>query len=251
VIGTVGPFHDGDDYDWGWSIADELKLPIVDEHYYEKPEWFLTNLNRYDAYDRMRSKVYLGEYAAHDVKKQPTLHSALAESAYMTSLERNGDVVRMASYAPLLGKVGHTQWDPDLIYFTNTAIHPTINYYVQKLFGCNSGDVYLPAALDGPQYASDLAFSAVRDTKSGDLILKLVNTGSAARQMQIELAGATGLATQADRTVLTGPPTAVNSSRIRRPLVPKSATITAAPEFDYEAPANSLTVFRFHFKESR
>ena len=148
VIGTVGPFPEGDDFDWGWSIADELKVPIVDEHYYQKPEWFLANLNRYDAYDRTRSKVYLGEYASHDLRKQPTLRSALAEAAYMTSLERNGDVVRMASYAPLLGKLGHTQWDPDLIYFTNTAVHPTINYYVQRLFGSNSGDTYLRAAWD-------------------------------------------------------------------------------------------------------
>jgi alpha-L-arabinofuranosidase len=251
VIGTVGPFHDGDDYDWGWSIADELKLPMVDEHYYEKPEWFLANLSRYDAYDRDRSKVYLGEYAAHDEKKQPTLRSALAEAAYMTALERNGDVVRMASYAPLLGKLGHTQWNPDLIYFTNTAIYPTINYYVQQLFGRNSGDVWLPAALDGPQDAANLAFSAIRDGKSGDLILKLVNTGSAARPLRVNLAGAKGLLPEAARTVLTGPPTAVNGSRNHQPLVPKSETIAAAAAFDYDIPACSLTVLRYHFKESR
>jgi alpha-L-arabinofuranosidase len=251
VIGTVGPFHDGDDYDWGWSIADELKLPMVDEHYYEKPEWFLANLNRYDSYDRGRSKVYLGEYAAHDVKKQPTLRSALAEAAYMTALERNGDVVRMASYAPLLGKLGHTQWDPDLIYFTNTSIHPTINYYVQQLFGRNSGDVYLSAALDGPRPPAELAFSAVRDDKSGDLILKLVNMGSAVRPLHVDLAGAKNLAAEATRTVLTGPPTAVNGSRNRQPLVPRSDTIAAAAGFEYDIPAYSLTVYRFHIKESR
>jgi alpha-L-arabinofuranosidase len=251
VIGTVGPFHDGDDYDWGWSIADELKLPMVDEHYYEKPEWFLANLNRYDTYDRARSKVYLGEYAAHDAKKQPTLRSALAEAAYMTSLERNGDVVRMASYAPLLGRLGHTQWDPDLIYFTNTTIHPTISYYVQQMFGRNSGDAYLPGTLDGPKRAGDFAFSAVRNGKSGDLILKLVNTGSAARSLHVELAGAKRLALEAERTVLTGPPTAINSARGGSPLVPKTETITAAPVFEYEMPANSLAVFRFHFKSSR
>ena len=251
VVGTVGPFPDGDDFDRGWSIADELKLPIVDEHYYQKPEWFLANLGRYDAYDRTRSKVYVGEYAAHDVKRQPTLRSALAEAAYMTSLERNGDVVRMASYAPLLGKLGHTQWDPDLIYFTNTSIHPTINYYVQRLFGSNSGDAYLPATLYSSTRAADLAFSAVSDGKNGVLILKLVNTGSAARPLHIELAGVKGLAAKAFRTVLTGSPTAVNGAGNSRPLVPKTATIAATPALDYESPANSLTVFRFHCNASR
>ena len=111
---------------------------MVDEHYYMKPEWFLANQKRYDAYDRSKSKVYLGEYASQG----NTLFNAIAEAAYMTSLERNGDVVRLTSYAPLLAKAKHTQWNPDLIYFNNTTIYRTPNYYVQQLFSTNEGDVY-------------------------------------------------------------------------------------------------------------
>ncbi len=113
---------------------------MVDVHYYMQPEWFLDNLHRYDAYDRSGPKVYLGEYAS----KGNTLFNALSEAAYMAALERNGDVVRLSSYAPLLAKTGHTQWNPDLIYFDNTSIMLTANYHVQRLYGINAGDTWLP-----------------------------------------------------------------------------------------------------------
>lgn len=148
VIGTVGPFHSGPDYEAGWAFAEELRLPMVDEHYYVPPRWFWEHLMRYDQYDRRRSRGYLGEYAAHDTGRRNTLRSALAEAAYLTSLERNGDVVLMASYAPLLGKRGRTQWNPNLIYFSNTQVLRTVNYYVQQLFSLHGGDTYLGAFLD-------------------------------------------------------------------------------------------------------
>ena len=143
VIGTVGPAPDGSDFDDGWKIANALNVEAVDEHYYQSPEWFLTNLNRYDTYDRKKSKIYLGEYAS----RGNSLFNALSEAAYMSSLERNGDVVHLSSYAPLLGKVGHTQWNPNLIYFNNTKVAPTVNYYVQQLYGQNAGDRYLPTSV--------------------------------------------------------------------------------------------------------
>lgn len=140
LIGNSGPFHSGFDFAEGWKFANEMNVDMVDEHYYESPQWFLNNLHRYDNYNRSGPKVYLGEYAS----RGNTLFNAIAEAAYLTGLERNGDVVRMASYAPLLAREHHTQWNPDLIYFNNTAIVPTVNYHVQQLFGCNSGDVCLP-----------------------------------------------------------------------------------------------------------
>ena len=140
VIGTSGPAASGFDFEEGWKIANQLKLEMVDEHYYMAPEWFLSNLNRYDAYDRTKAKVYLGEYAS----RGNTLYNALAEAAYMAGLERNGDIVHLSSYAPLIAKRGHTQWNPDLIYFDNTTVAPTVNYYVQQLFGHHTGDTYLP-----------------------------------------------------------------------------------------------------------
>jgi alpha-N-arabinofuranosidase len=124
VIGTAGPRPDGEDFELGWKFADKLQVPMVDEHYYEKPEWFLNNLGRYDTYDRRKSRVYVGEYASQG----NTLFNALAEAAYMTSLERNGDVVQMASYAPLLCQAGHANWRPDLIYFDRAKVVRSVNY---------------------------------------------------------------------------------------------------------------------------
>lgn len=139
IIGTVGPFYQGTDYVEGWALADKLNLPMVDEHYYNSPGWFINNQDFYDSYDRSKSKVYLGEYASWG----NTFYNALAESLYLTAVERNGDVVSMASYAPLLAREKHTQWNPDLIYFNGTEVKPTVNYYVQKMYGENPGDNYL------------------------------------------------------------------------------------------------------------
>lgn len=143
IVGTVGPDPDGDDFEKGWKFANKLNVDMVDEHYYRNPDWFLANLHRYDNYNRAGTKVYVGEYASWG----NTLFNAMAEAAYLTSLERNGDVVRMASYAPLLCKEQHVNWRPDLIYFNNTTVCPSVNYYVQQLFSQNQGDVYLPTKI--------------------------------------------------------------------------------------------------------
>jgi len=245
VIGTVGPFPDGEDFEAGWKFADELKLPMVDEHYYRPPQWFWDNLKRYDSYDRSRSKVYVGEYAAHDDRRRSTLRSALAESAYLTSLERNGDVVAFASYAPLLAKREHTHWNPDLIYFSNTEIVRTINYHVQQLFSLNSGDGYVAMEFDEAAAGKAFAASAVRDSGTGDLILKLVNGANTARTLDIRLAGVGNPAATATRTVLTGPnPAVVNDFGNPRAVVPQSDEIAAGASFRCDAPAHSLTVIR-------
>jgi alpha-L-arabinofuranosidase len=241
VIGTVGPFPDGPDFEEGWRIADRLRLPMIDEHYYRSPDWFLSNLRRYDAYDRGKSHVYLGEYAAHEPDRRSTLRSALAEAAYMTQLERNGDVVRLASYAPLLAKQGHTQWNPDLIYFSNTEITPTINYYVQQMFGANSGDELLVTTADE---VSGLATSSVRDSKTGDVILKLVNVGEEAKPLRIELAGGDSLSDEAECTILAGDPLAVNEFGTREPLLPEASRISAGETIEFEAPPHSFSVLR-------
>lgn len=244
VVGTVGPFPDGEDFEKGWKIADQLRIPMVDEHYYKPPNWFLENLNRYDSYDRSRSKVYLGEYAAHDEGRKTTLRSALAEAAYMIGLERNGDVVSLASYAPLLAKVGHTQWNPNLIYFSNTRITPTINYHVQQMFGSNQGEVYLTNTLTGLSSADSIAVSSVRDNSSGDIIIKIVNVGAGPQSLEIQLTGTKKVNPKAQKTLLTGTPLAVNSFDGSVSIIPVISEIPVDKQFVYEAPANSLTIFR-------
>jgi alpha-L-arabinofuranosidase len=246
VIGTTGPFASGRDYDEGWKFARELRLPLVDEHYYVAPQWFWDNLPRYDKYDRSSAKVYVGEYAAHDRdKRRSTLRSALAEAAGMTAFERNGDIVQFASYAPLLARRNHTQWHPDLIYFTGTEVLPTANYHVQQLFGQNSGDTYINTTIDATNKLK-LAVSTVRVSASGEMIVKIVNGADAAAALKVELAGVPETEMTATRTVLTGPAAdAYNEDGQPSVIKPVTEQVTLQTPFAYEAPPNSLTVIRF------
>ncbi|MBC2605103.1 alpha-L-arabinofuranosidase C-terminal domain-containing protein [Pelagicoccus albus] len=222
VIGTVGPFPDGEDFEIGWSIANELQLEVVDEHYYRDPDWFWDNLDRYDSYDRSESKVYLGEYAAHDEGRRLTLRSALAEAAFMTSLERNGDVVIMASYAPLLAKIGRTQWNPDLIYFDNQTVYPTISYEVQKLFGETRGDEYLQAEI--PTLEQRFAASAVRNSESGNAFVKLVNGADNPIPVTLNFASDSKLAKQVKVTTLAGELDDTNTAEKPGTVLPSTQT---------------------------
>lgn len=244
VIGTVGPRPNDSDYTNGWKIADELQVPMVDEHYYMSPQWFWDNLHRYDGYDRAKSKVYVGEYAAHDKDRASTLRSALAEAAGMTGFERNGDVVHLASYAPLLAKLGRTQWRPDMIYFDNTNVLRSANYYVQQMFGQNGGDSYLPASVT-PE-VERLAVSCVRDSKSGDVILKFVNSSTNVVQAKVNLAAFTSGKTSATRTTLAGNVESVNLFADPDVVVPKTESMTAGKEFTCELPPGSLSVIRLN-----
>jgi alpha-L-arabinofuranosidase len=244
VIGTVGPRPQGEDYEAGWQFARELNLEMVDEHEYKSPEWHWEQLARYDAYERNATTVYLGEYAAHESSRLNTLRSALAEAAFMTALERNGDVVRMTSYAPLLAKQRHLHWVPDLIYFDNTRITPSINYYVQQLFSHNAGDQYLPVTIDIGGEQPALAVSCVCETATGDLIVKLVSRSDAPIHAQIDLALATSLFGEAQCSVLAGDPFAVNSFGQPPSVQPQVSRIQVEPHFTYEIPPHSLSIIR-------
>lgn len=241
VIGTVGPAPDGEDYEKGWEIANELKIPMVDEHYYKPPQWFWENLDRYDSYDRDASKVYVGEYAAHDEGRKSTLRSALAEAAMLTGFERNGDVVHFASYAPLIARQGHVSWSPDLVYFNGTEVFPTINYYVQQLFSLNSGSRYLDTKVDDTAAPSKLAASSVVDTETGDLIVKVVNGNEAAKSLRIRLDGVNDRSYKATKTVMANADPNVDRADA---AMPQSEEISVTTDYNYEAPANSLTIFR-------
>ncbi len=244
VIGTTGPRPEGEDYDEGWKLADEMHLDMVDEHGYKPPDWYWDNLYRFDAYDRNASMVYLGEYAAHDIGRKNTLRSALAEAAYMTSLERNGDIVSLSSYAPLLAKQRRTQWLPDLIYFDNITISPSINYYVQQLFSLNAGDIYLPTTMNIENEANTLTGSCVQEMTSGDIIVKLVSRDDLSLHTQIDLSSLGNIETTATCTVLSGDPLADNMFGRPAQILPMTTEITVAQVFSYEIPAHSLSIIR-------
>lgn len=176
VVGTVGPFHwPSSDYIEGWKIAKENSKVIdaVDEHYYEQPGWFVNHQDYYDHYDRQAPKVYLGEYASRG--KDP-LDNALAEGIHLCNVERNGDVVEMASYAPLLSKDGYSNWSPDMIYFNNNKVRASESYKMQRLFGQHAGDTYIASQLNLPKALKRyVATSVVKDSKTGKTWLKVVN----------------------------------------------------------------------------
>ncbi len=179
VCGTVGPFFEGSDYEQGWRLAKDNDIDMVDEHYYVAPGWYLHHQDFYDHYDRSASKVYLGEWAAHNRRRTSTIETALACAIHICGLERNGDIVEMSSYAPLLAKRGHTQWNPDLIYFDNAGVYPTVDYYVQQMAGNAAGDTYVASAIKldrAPSGARErVAVSTVTDSRTGRTYLKLVN----------------------------------------------------------------------------
>lgn len=245
VIGTAGPFHSGEDFEKGWKIANELKVPIIDEHYYIDPNWFISNQRRYDKYPRNAGQVYLGEYASWGNK----LRNAIGEAAYMTSLERNGDVVRMASYAPMLAKKNFTQWKTDMIFFDNVTICPTPNFYVQKLFSVNQGDTYFDNVVVKDQKDTTIAASCVKDSKSGDVIVKMVNFSNVPKLMKVKLSTFSNLSSEADQSVLTGDPNAENTFENAQKVVPTTTSIKVKNNFDYSAPAMSLTVIRIKAKK--
>jgi alpha-L-arabinofuranosidase len=146
VVGNSGPDDQGAIFDDLWAKNKAAGVGMVDEHYYNSPSWFLQNNNRYNTYDRNGPRVFLGEYASQDSK----LYNSLAEAAFMTGLERNADIVKMASYAPLLANIDNVQWRPDMIWFDNDESWGSTSYQVQKLFMNNVGDRVVPSRVTGP-----------------------------------------------------------------------------------------------------
>lgn len=178
LIGTAGPDLRGRDFDAGWALADSMGIDMIDEHGYRPARWFVDNTGRYDTYDRSRkTKIYLGEWGTSQWGARMTFDGALSEAIYVTSLERNADIVRMASFAPMFAKESQKRWVADMIYFTNDTIMPTASYQVQKMCGQTAGDTYIPSKLQisGEVDTKDMAQSVVYDSNTNTYHLKLVN----------------------------------------------------------------------------
>lgn len=195
IVGSSGPAPDGDKFDYLWDEMKKLNVDLVDEHYYRPEEWFLSQGMRYDNYDRKSPKVFAGEYACHTKgHKRNNFDAALCEAAFMTGLERNADVVRMATYAPLFAHVDGWQWRPDMIWFDNMRSVPTVSYYVQKLYGNYKGTHVLPLTMDGKPVAGQenqngLFASAAVDKPTGDIIIKVANTSAQSQEIKFNIKG--------------------------------------------------------------
>ena len=240
IVGTAGPgSHPGNgDYEEGWKFATELGVDILDEHYYEQRNYFLTS-RQYDSYPRDRNtKVYLGEYAAKDKK----LIDALAEGLYLLHVERNADVVVMTSYAPLFARKNTNNWNPDLIYFDNERPFLTCSYYVQQMFGQSSGDYYYGDCVSFDRADDNLlGQSVVLDTQARKLYLKVCNAGENAAKATIDLSRFGGFK-NVTKTVIKGEPNDENNFD-EQPIAPAKESVKLKSKATLDVEPYSITLY--------
>ncbi len=240
IVGTAGPgSHPGNgDYEEGWRFATELEVPILDEHYYEQRNYFLTS-RQYDNYPRDRkTKVYLGEYAAKDKK----LIDALAEGLYLLHVERNADVVVMTSYAPLFARKNTNNWNPDLIYFDNERPFLTCSYYVQQMFGQSSGDYFYGECVKFDREDDNLlGQSVVLDTQARKLYLKVCNAGENAAKATIDLSRFSGFKS-VTKTVIKGQPGDENNFD-QQPIAPVTESVKLKSKATLDVDPYSITLY--------
>lgn len=252
--GSAGPDVTSDHYREAWdNFSPKMKAKsdysyAVDEHYYVSDNWLYDNVHMYDYYDRHR-KVFAGEYACHinpdrAPEKRNSFGAALAEAAFMTGLEKNADVVLMASYAPLFARLGYTQWQPDLIWFDASAAYGTPSYYVQKIYSNFTGTELIDLDFD------DLEKDRVYVTASKDdehVYVKVINAGEKDVKIDLESIAVNGqsffeVAGDKNATIYTLKGSKDDCNSIEEPqkvaLVSKKVTI----ENSYESEACSIAV---------
>ena len=208
IVGTSGPDSEGKMFDKGWVAMKEQKADLVDEHFYRGEDWFLGTAPkdrypncgalRYDSYDRKGPKVFAGEYACHGRgKKWNHYETSLYEAAFMTGIERNADIVEMATYAPLFAHVEGWQWRPDMIWYDNLRMFKSVSYYVQQMYAQNKGTNVLSLTMNkkpvaGQEGQDGLFASSVFDKTTGEVIIKVVNTSKQPQAITINLQGIKG-----------------------------------------------------------
>nr|WP_240049267.1 alpha-L-arabinofuranosidase C-terminal domain-containing protein [Mucilaginibacter psychrotolerans] len=233
IVSSVGPSPNGEEFTRLDKFFRAEHADILDEHYYQAPKWFLDNATRYDNYDRKGPKIFAGEYAAQSVAiaspdNKNNWDCALAEAAFMTGLERNADVVSMASYAPLFAHVDGWQWTPDLIWFDNLRSYGTPNYYVQQLFSLNKGTDVVPLLKDGEMVTGQDGCYATAsiDKSTKELIIKFVNSGATAQPVVFKIDGVSaGKKTAVVTTLRSADKAAVNSFKAPKLVSPVASTL--------------------------
>ena len=256
IIGTAGPFPDGEYFDYLWPKMKELKVDLVDEHYYRSPEWFLSNVKRYDSYDRNGPKVFAGEFASHHETRNNNFRAAVSEAAFMTGLERNADIVQLATYAPLFAHYDAWQWKPDMIWFDNLSVVRTPNYYVQKMYANNMGTNVLPITSEGKTITGQdsLYASAVFDKENSELVVKIVNAGDKIQELKVALNGLQKIITGKEVKIIclhTNQPDAINTLEAPNTIVPGYSSVWAGEkEFNLKVQGNAFYVCRVKIQES-
>lgn len=251
-IGTTGPDSEGDKFDLLQPRMKELKVDLYDEHFYRNEAWFLDSKNRhrYDNYDRKGPKVFAGEYACHGRgKKWNHFNAALLEAAFMTGIERNADVVSMATYAPLFAHVEGWQWRPDMIWFDNLRSFKSCSYYVQQLYGIYKGTNVLPLRMNGKVVAGDedqngLFASSVVDKATGDIYIKVVNISNESQPVKVTLKGVKKVASAKVVTLSSTDPVAENTLDNPNKIMPKEQPVQmSANVLETNVPASTFAVY--------
>ena len=248
ICGSSGPSADGKDFDYGWQEMRKLGVDLVDEHYYKSPEWFRSNANRYDNYDRKGPKVFAGEYAAHAKHDPNSWEAALSEAAFMTGLERNADVVYQATYAPLFAHVEGWQWRPDLIWFDNLTSVRSANYYVQQLYGLNKGTNVLSLTENGKAVEGEngLYATACYDKNTKSYIVKIANTSNEEKDITVTFNGLKKLNVGKVTVLHADDIQAENKIDKKDAVVPVTSDAQATGNvLNVKMKANSFAVYRF------
>ena len=229
----------------------DLKVWSSDEHYYNNAEWYINNQDRFDNWDRSKPKVFIGEYAAHGAPagNNNRLYNAITEAIYLTGVERNGDLVEMACYAPLFARYGNTQWKAaNLIYFNNETVVKTPNYYVQQMFAQNKGDYYLAnEKINWP--GKELAVSTAIDKNLDEVIIKVANASGKPQQLDINLEGVKRVDSKGTLISLSGDKDAANTLENPENIKPVNSTVKVGKEFTMEIPEYSVEFLRIKIKK--
>ena len=254
IVGTSGPDSEGKMFEKGWVAMKEQKADLVDEHFYRNEEWFLGTAPkdrypncgalRYDSYDRKGPKVFAGEYACHGRgKKWNHYETSLYEAAFMTGIERNADIVEMATYAPLFAHVEGWQWRPDMIWYDNLRMFKSVSYYVQQLYAQNKGTNVLTLLMDkkpvaGQEGQDGLFASSVFDKTTNEVIVKVINTSKQPQPVTLNLQGIKGGDRTAETITLSWSGSMDDENTLDQPerITPKTGT------FQCVAAKNTLVV---------
>ncbi|MDR0811513.1 MAG: carbohydrate binding domain-containing protein [Paludibacter sp.] len=260
IVGSSGPDSEGKQFDYLWGEMKRLKADLVDEHFYRPETWFLSQGARYDNYERKNApKVFAGEYACHAKgKKWNHFYASLLEAAFMTGLERNADVVQMATYAPLFAHVDGWQWRPDMIWFDNLNSVKTASYYVQQLYAANKGTnvlrlVWNNKNVTGAEGQNGLFASAVWDKLASEIIIKIANTSEKNQNISLNFNGLKKNEKLAELKVITirsGDLDAENTIENPFKIVPQeSVAVINGNNFTTEISAYSFTVYKIKVKK--
>ena len=251
-IGTTGPDSEGEKFDMLQPKMKELKADLYDEHFYRNEAWFMAkeNRHRYDNYDRKGPKIFAGEYACHGKgKKWNHFNASLMEAAFMTGIERNADIVYMATYAPLFAHVEGWQWRPDMIWYDNLRSFKSCSYYVQQLYSLYKGTNVLPLTMNGKVVAGDedqngLFASSVVNKETGEIYVKIINVGSTAQTAKVTLKGLKKATGAKCITLNSTDPVAENTLDNPNKIVPvETAAQLNGNILETEVPASSFCVY--------